>query len=126
MGWLLAMVAQYGIEQHPFGYETGALRRTTVGVAAGLAAGLLAGRLSTSRPLATLAFLGMVLVAGLNSWGVMFVVVALNSTSGYGIEPGWVAGTVWSWLLAFVAFFSAARLGQRIWHGRRQSCPGQA
>lgn len=116
IGWLLGVVAEYGIEQHPFDYGTGTgtlKRRVAVGAVIGFAAGLLAGRFAYSRPLSTLAFVGMVVVAGLNSWGVMFVVVALNSTSGYGIEPAWVVGTVWSWLLAFGAFFGTAWLVKR-------------
>lgn len=115
IGWLLGIVAEYGIEQHPFDYGsgTGTLTRAAVGTAIGFAAGMLAGRFPYSRTLTILAFVGMVMVAGLNSWGVLFVVVALNSTSGYGIEPGWVVGTVWSWLLAFGAFFSTAWLIQR-------------
>ena len=52
-------------------------------------------------------------IAGVFSWGIMFVVIGINSTSGHGIESGYVVLTVVSWALAFVAFFSTAWLVHR-------------
>ncbi len=120
-GWLLGVVDEYGIEQQPsISSAICPPGRALAGAAIGLIAGLMANR---GRPLPGRVFLGMVLVAGLSSWGLLYVAVGINSTSGNGIELNWALGTVWSWLLAFAAFFITAWIVQRGFLSRRWPRP---
>lgn len=113
--WLAAVVNQYGIEVSPSGYVTTDEMSVYVlrGAVIGCVGGLMAGCGAHKMVMVQWAFTLTVVVAGLNSWAVMFIVVGINSTSGHGIEDGYVWMTVLSWLLAFAAFFGTAAMVHR-------------
>ena len=105
------MVESYAAEPDPWARSDSApWGRTQIGLLIGTVAGLMAGSGARRVVMVRWAFALLVVFAGVNSWWVMFMVAALNSTSGYGLDVGWVVGTVLSWVLAFAAFFGAALL----------------
>ena len=111
-GMLVWVAMTQGIETHPFEFGKDSPGRVVVGTAVGCATGLWAGLAARSGVSSQGAFVCMAFLAGLNSWGVLFLVAGINSTSGYGIDPSWVFGTSLSWLTAFVSFFGTASLVQ--------------